>query len=81
MARVFFPENLRQFTHGRISLTIAADTYRDLDVELDKRFPGISKLVGREMMVAIDGEIVAEPFLEPLEADTEVHFLYRLGGG
>jgi len=31
--------------------------------------------------VAIDGEITNEPLLEPLEPESEVHFLPRVGGG
>ena len=33
------------------------------------------------MAIAIDGEIYADPFLEPIGPDSEVYFLPRIGGG
>jgi hypothetical protein len=33
------------------------------------------------MAVAIDGEIIHDPFLEAVGPDSEVHFLFRISGG
>lgn len=81
MAKIFFPDNLRQFTNGLSEVTMVARNYRSLIEQLAAQYPGISVIIDRDMMVAIDGEIITDPLLELLETDTEVHFLYRIGGG
>ncbi len=81
MARVFFPDRLQRFTDGIVELDLQTDTYRDLETLLSRRFPGILEVITNEMMVAIDEEIVAEPFLESLGLNTEVRFIYRINGG
>lgn len=53
---------------------------RGLLAELERRFPGLGEAL-REAAVAIDGEIVPDALLEPLEPASEVHFLPRVGGG
>jgi hypothetical protein len=33
------------------------------------------------MAVAIDGDIIVDPLLEPIGPDSEVHFLHFVAGG
>jgi hypothetical protein len=33
------------------------------------------------MAVAIDGEIIEDPLLEPIRPESEIHFLPRISGG
>jgi molybdopterin converting factor small subunit len=60
---------------------VDAPDVRRLFEELERRFPGIGSPLRTEVAVAIDGEIVNDPLLEPIEPDSEVHFLPRIGGG
>lgn len=81
MASVFFPDHLAQYTHGRREFDVNVSSFRDLLEWLEVRYPGISeKLVGR-VAVAIDGDIIHDPFLETIAANSEVHFLHRIEGG
>ena len=64
-----------------MELKISAADYRDLVAALDARFPGFAEAVNTGTVVAIDGEIFSDPFLQPVYADSEVHFLPAIGGG
>lgn len=81
MAKVYFNERLREFTGDVGEVDVEAATYRELVRVLAARFPGIETVIADDSAVAIDGVIINEPFLEPIAADSEVHFLARLGGG
>ena len=81
MARVSFSERLRTFTGDVREIEVDAGNYRALVRALAARFPGIESVIEDDSAVAIDGVIISEPFLEPLEENSEVHFLERLGGG
>ena len=81
MARVFFPEHLAQHTNGIRELDATVSSFRELLQLLERRFPGIeSKIVGK-VAVAIDGDIIHDPFLDPIGPDSEVYFLHRIEGG
>ncbi len=75
------PAALRGHTGGVGQLKIAASDVRGLFRALEQRFPGIGDMLHSEVAVAIDGEIVNEPLLEPIAPESEVHFLPRIGGG
>ncbi len=81
MANVYFSEQLQQRTGGVEQIEVFADTYRDLVAKVGERFPELYEDLAEHMSVAIDGVISHEPFLEPIEPDSEVHFLPRLAGG
>ncbi len=81
MARVFFPDHLRQYTSGVAKLEVAASNFRDLVIGLAQQFPGSSEILIGKVAVAIDGDIIHDPFLDPLNADSEVYFLHRIEGG
>lgn len=81
MATVFFTSALRRHTGGRDRVVIEARSFRELVAALEARFPGIRELLEEEIAVAIDGEIVQEPLLEPIQPGSEVHFLPRISGG
>ncbi len=81
MARVYFPDHLASLTEGVRELEAHVSSFRDLLEWLEGRYPGISdKLIGK-VAVAIDGDIIHDPFLDPIEPGSEVHFLYRIEGG
>lgn len=75
------PSRLRHLTAGEQTVDVAADDVRQLIRALDARFPGLGAALGDDTAVAIDGEIVNDPLLEAVEADSEVDFLPRISGG
>lgn len=81
MARVFIPDHLASVTDNVREVEVMASTFRELVQKLDERFPGAAEAIMGKVAVAIDGDIIHDPFLDPLEADSEVHFLHRIEGG
>ncbi len=81
MARVVFSGVLRQHAGGLAELEVEAESYRELLRALEARFPGFSDLIEGRMTLALDGELISDPMLEPIHADSEVHFIPRIGGG
>ena len=81
MARVFFPEHLAQFTNGIRELDANVSSFRELLAHLERRFPGIEVRIVGKVAVAIDGDIIHDPFLDPIGPDSEVYFLHRIEGG
>lgn len=81
MATVVLPTRLAALTQGVEQVEVEADSVRALIDALDTRFPGLGEKLREGTAVAIDGEIIQDALLEPLEPDSEVHFLPRLAGG
>jgi molybdopterin converting factor small subunit len=81
VARVVLPRQLAERLGADAELELAVRNVRELLAELDRRFPGLGTQLGRESAVAIDGEIIQEPLLEPIAPESEVHFLPPIGGG
>jgi sulfur-carrier protein len=50
-------------------------------LELDRRFPGLGRQVEEGMAVAINGEIFQDAYLAPLEPDSEIYLIPKIGGG
>jgi molybdopterin converting factor small subunit len=71
----------RRFTGGRTRFEVKADNIRHLIRELDQCYPGMGRQLEVGMAVAIDGVIFQDAFLEPVGADSEVHFLPAIAGG
>jgi len=78
---VFFPDHLTQYTTGIREFDIEASNFRELVAQLEVRFPGITSVLIGKVAVAIDGDIIHDPFLEPVGPDSEVYFLHRIEGG
>ncbi len=74
-------EIARQYTDGETRVAVEAVTMRSIVRELDERFPGIGKVLGDGMAVAIDGTIFQDFFLEEVRPDSEVCFLPAIEGG
>jgi len=81
LAKVYFPDYLLHYTSKQREVTVTASNYRDLVRQLEQRFPGIEEILLSKVAVAIDGEIVHDPYFDELQADSEVYFLPRLVGG
>ena len=71
----------RRYTAGRMELEVEARDYRQLLAELERRYPGIGVALSGRVAVAIDGEIHADPLLQAIGPQSEVHFLPVIAGG
>ncbi len=80
MATVIFSSELQRFT-GEEKTHVSATNYRDLIDEILGRYDRLPANEIQKMAVAIDGEIIHDPFLETVKPDSEVHFLFRISGG
>jgi len=80
VAIVIFSSELQEFT-GEEGTEVSATSYRDLIDILVAKYPRLSFDQLTDLAVAIDGVIIVDPLLEPLGADTEVHFLHFVAGG
>ena len=80
MATVVFPDHVLQHTSGVREIDVVAGTFRELLIDLDARWPGCAKILGK-CAVAIDGQIYQDAFLEPLQPASEVFFMQRIEGG
>ena len=81
MIQVAIPSALRPLAGGVEQVEVVARDVAGAVAALDARFPGFAAALGRRFAVAIDGEIVHDPWHEPLPAGSELHFLPALGGG
>jgi hypothetical protein len=81
LAKVIFPSNLQQYTHGIKEVAVAAGKYRDLVVELHERFPTLKKDIIEKHAIAIDGIIIQTPLLETFDQDSEILLVARIAGG
>ncbi len=80
MPTVVFSSELQKLT-GEERTQVNATIYRDIVDLLVKQYADLEKDKLMEMAVAIDGEIIHDPFLEKVAEGSEVHFLYRISGG
>jgi hypothetical protein len=80
MAKVVFPDNYLGITGGEREIQTNALNYRDLIVELKKRWPDLDDLL-EKTAVAIDGQIYQDALLEPIGPTSEVFFMPRIEGG
>jgi molybdopterin converting factor small subunit len=81
VATVVLPSQLGQWTGGLDQVEVAASNVRQLIDALDARFPGLGEKLRDGTAISIDGEIIHDPLLEPIEPDSEIHFLPSISGG
>ena len=70
-----------RFTGGLTELEVEANTVRRLILELDRRFPGLGHQIDEGMALAIDGAIYQDAYLAPLNPDSEIVLIPKIGGG
>ncbi|MDG2072357.1 MAG: MoaD/ThiS family protein [Pseudomonadales bacterium] len=78
--KVIFSSELQKFT-GEVQAQVQATNYRGVVAEIVAKYPDLAEDEILKMAVAIDGEIIHDPFLEQIQEGSEVHFLYRISGG
>tara|TARA_B100001123_G_scaffold408820_1_gene502334 strand:+ start:467 stop:712 length:246 start_codon:yes stop_codon:yes gene_type:complete len=81
MPHVFLMASLRSFANGANEFVVKGTNVSEIITELDQRFPGIGEKLRSGIAVAIDGEIMSRALYEPVEEDSEVHFLPAVSGG
>ena len=83
MARVILSGSLRDLAvrSGEHEIEITATNVRELLQALEEHLPGIAERVEAGLSIAIDGDIVSDPLLEPIAPDSEIHFLPAIQGG
>jgi molybdopterin synthase sulfur carrier subunit len=87
MATAVIPALLRKFTNGQERVPVEGRNVRGVVADLERQFPGIAGHLMEEgdlkpsIAVSVDGEIAPGGIMEPVRADSEVHFLPAIGGG
>jgi len=87
MADVWIPSSLQQYTGGLQQIQVDGSTIRQIISNLELLYPMTkNKLADKNeilpgIAVIIDGESTRLGLLEPVQSDSEVHFLPALGGG
>ena len=82
MARVILSSEVAaRFTGQTKEFDMEADTIRTLMRAIDQKYEGLRAFLEENMFVSIDGQLIQDPFLEPLEPHSEVCFLPKLKGG
>jgi len=88
LATVWIPSLLRSFTGGVVEVDVPASTVRELIDGLEQRYPGIKARLlteeGRVMpniAVVVDGLNSKQGLRQPLNANSEVHFVPAMAGG
>ena len=82
MARVILSSEVAgRFTGHLKEFNMDADNMRGLMRALDAQYDGLKSFLEEHMFVSIDGEMIQDPFMEPLEPHSEVCFLPKLKGG
>ena len=72
---------------GREFVEASGDRVRDLIDDVERQYPGIkerlcdSNQMRAGITVAVDGSVAALGLLQPVQPDSEVHFLPSIGGG
>lgn len=82
MAKVVLTSGIsKQYTSGQTEIEVEGANVRAIVRALEDRFPGLGERIEAEMAIAIDGEIFQDPYLEPVERDSELFVLPKIGGG
>ena len=81
MARLVLLPAQRTQTGGVGEVEVEAADVRAAVAALLARFPGLPAAEVESCHVAIDGELVMDPFLEPLRPQSRLVFVQRIGAG
>ena len=71
----------RRFTGGQTEFEVEANNFRRMVLELERRHPGLGRQIEESMAVAIGGEIFQDAYLAPLNPDSEIYLIPKIGGG
>lgn len=72
---------LRPFADGALTVTIQAETIRELFRVLIEKYPGMEPHIKRGVAVSINGQIFRDEWETKLPSDAEIYLLPRIPGG
>jgi molybdopterin synthase sulfur carrier subunit len=87
MPRVYIPPQARDLSGGRPCLDVPGSRVRQVVEELERLCPGMkARLCDGEqlrpgLVVVVGTDVARLGLAQPVEADSEVHFLPAIGGG
>lgn len=87
MPRVYILPQLRDLTAGREIVPVAGDRVDRVIDELERLYPGTKARLCDEnglrpgLAVVVGTEVARLGLRQPVESDSEVHFLPAIGGG
>jgi sulfur-carrier protein len=87
MARVWIPPLLRDLTGGQETVSAPGASVRQVIEELDRLYPGVrSRLCDGDQLrpglaVVVGTEVARRGLSQPVDPDSEVHFLPAIAGG
>ncbi len=81
MARVVLNGNLKQLVSGTGEFELDVHNVRALFKTLGEKYPELKPHLEEGIAVAIDGQIYQDDWLQPINANSEVHLLPALAGG
>jgi molybdopterin converting factor small subunit len=70
-----------RYTGGKTEFDVEAKTFRQLVLELERKFPGLGNQVEECMAVAVDGEIFQDAYGVELKSSSEIVLIPKIGGG
>ena len=72
---------LRQHASGADTVTLQAETIRELFQKLEASYPGMAPLIKQGIAVSVDGTLYRDNWNTPLPPGAEVFLLPRIQGG
>ena len=87
MPIIFIPAPIRSLTQGNVSVVVAGSSVREAIESLEAEYPGVKERLCEEnkvrpnISVMVDGQTSHLKMREPLDDDSEVHFLIAISGG
>lgn len=87
MAAVWIPPLMRDLTGGQETVTVAGATVRQIIEALDRLYPGMKdRLCDHQglrsgIAVAVDTQVTRLGLLQPVNENSEVHFVPAIAGG
>ncbi len=81
MVQVTLWGGLVPLAENQKTLTVEADTIRELLRKLQERYPGLSGPIKNDVAVAVDGVIYRDDWSQKIPEGVEVFLMRRLAGG
>jgi sulfur-carrier protein len=72
---------LRPYADGALSVSVEAETIRELFRILIERYPGMELHIKRGVAVSINGQIFRDQWDTSLPQDAEIYLMPRIPGG
>jgi sulfur-carrier protein len=72
---------LRPYADGALSVSVEAQTIRELFRILIERYPGMEPHIKRGVAVSINGQIFRDQWDTSLPQDAEIYLMPRIPGG